>query len=115
MKFDKGVEVFNEEENTDTENIGIAVEKRTPFNEFAEEIKRTLRFYMKNNNQAFFNKFYITGGSASLPGIDNFISTTLNVKVELLDSTKNINNSIAVKNLNQYTVAIGLALRGLDI
>ena len=30
-------------------------------------------------------------------------------------TTKNINNSIAVKNLNQYTVAIGLALRGLDI
>ena len=115
MKFDKGVEVFNEEESTDTENIGIAVEKRTPFNEFAEEIKRTLRFYMKNNNQAFFNKFYITGGSASLPGIDNFIATTLNVKVELLDPTKNINNSITVKNLNQYTVAIGLALRGLDI
>ena len=70
---------------------------------------------MKNNNQAFFNKFYITGGSAALPGLDNFIATTLNVNVEVLDPVKNITNSTKVKNLNQYTTAIGLALRGLDI
>ena len=115
MKFDKGIEVFNDEVKPETENIGISVEKRTPFNEFSEEIKRTLRFYMKNNNQAFFNKFYITGGSAALPGLDNFIATTLNVNVELLDPVKNITNSTKVKNLNQYTTAIGLALRGLNI
>ena len=115
MKFDKGIEVFNDEVKSETENIGISVEKRTPFNELSEEIKRTLRFYMKNNNQAFFNKFYITGGSAALPGLDNFIATTLNVNVEVLNPVKNITNSTKVKNLNQYTTAIGLALRGLDI
>ena len=112
MKFKKGIEVFNDD--SEEENVGISVEKRTPFNEFSEEIKRTLRFYMKNNNQAFFNKFYLTGGSSNLPGLDNFIATTLNVNVEVLDPIKNINNEITVNNLNQYTTAIGLALRGLD-
>jgi len=113
MKFDKGIEVFNDEAKE--EDIGISVEKRTPFNEFSEEIKRTLRFYMKNNNQAFFNKFYITGGSSKLLGLDNFIATTLNVNVEVLNPIKNIKNKIKVNNLNQYTTAIGLALRGLNI
>ena len=70
---------------------------------------------MKNNNQAFFNNFYITGGSSNIAGLDSFISTTLNVKAEILNPIKNINNDIAESNLNQYTTAIGLALRGLDI
>ena len=115
MKFDKGIEVFNDDIVPEKEEVGISVEKRTPYNEFSEEIKRTLRFYMKNNSQAFFNNFYITGGSSILPGLDNFISTTLNVNVEILNPIKNITNKTKVKNLNQYTTAIGLALRGLDI
>ena len=115
MKFEKGINVFDTEQESETENMGISVEKRTPFNEFSEEIKRTLRFYMKNNNQAFFNNFYITGGSSNLPGLSDFIASTLNVNVEVLDPIKNINNSIKVDDLNQYTTAIGLALRGLDI
>ena len=44
MKFDKGIEVFNDDANPETENIGISVEKRTPFNEFSEEIKRLSNF-----------------------------------------------------------------------
>ena len=115
MKFEKGINVFDEEDEAKTDNIGISVEKRTPFNEFSEEIKRTLRFYMKNNNQAFFNNFYITGGSSNIKGIDDFISTTLNVNAKILNPIEKISNDIAEDNLNQYTTAIGLALRGLDI
>jgi len=119
MKFKKGVEVFSESkensENDNTDDIGISIEKRTPFNDFSEDIKRTLRFYIKNNSQAFFNKFYITGGSSILPGLDSFIASTLNVEVETLNPIKNITNSISVDNINQFSTAIGLAIRGLDI
>ena len=62
MKLEKGTKVFEEESSEDTTSIGISVEKRTPFNDFAEEIKRTLRFYMKNNNQAFLTIFILRGG-----------------------------------------------------
>ena len=114
MKFNKGIEVFNDVTESETENIGISVAKRTPFNEFAEEIKRTLRFYMKNNNQAFFNHFYITGGSAGILGINDFIASALNVKVSTFNPLEKISNEIEIDNPNQYTV-LGLALRGLDI
>ena len=103
MKFEKGIDVFSDnKEATDesSENIGISIEKRTPFNEFSEDIKRTLRFYIKNNSQAFFNKFYITGGSAMLPGLKSFIASTLNVEVEILNPLKNINNNTSIENIN---------------
>ena len=118
MKFEKGIDVFSDnKEATDesSENIGISIEKRTPFNEFSEDIKRTLRFYIKNNSQAFFNKFYITGGSAMLPDLDSFIASTLNVEVEVLNPLKNINNNTSIENINQFSTAIGLAIRGLDL
>jgi len=117
MKFEKGIDVFSDnKEATDesSENIGISIEKRTPYNEFSEDIKRTLRFYIKNNSQAFFNKFYITGGSAMLPGLKSFIASTLNVEVEILNPLKNINNNTSIENINQFSTAIGLAIRGLD-
>ena len=116
MKFEKGINVFSDEDQENTEDsIGLSIEKKTPFNDLAEDIKRTLRFYMKNNNKAFFNKFIITGGSSCLPDIENFIASTLNVTVEILDPFKTINNDIKVDNLNQYSTALGLALRGLEI
>ena len=119
MKFQKGVNVFSEvkkdSKETDSENIGISIEERTPFNDFSEDIKRTLRFYIKNNSQAYFNKFFITGGSSSIPGLNDFIASTLSVDVEILDPLKNINNSTSIDNINQFSTAIGLALRGLEI
>ena len=110
----------NDDENSDeaenqTANFGISVEKRTCYSELCEDIKRTLRFYMKNNNQAFFNHFYVTGGSAGIPGINDFISSSLNVKVSTFNPFQKISNDIEIKNPNQYTTALGLALRGLDL
>ena len=88
---------------------------KTCFNEFCEDIKRTLRFYMKNNSHAFFNNFYITGGSSNIPGINEFIASALNVKVSTFDPLQKISNDIQIDNPNQYSSVIGLALRGLDI
>ena len=102
------------EEETNTVMSGIMIEEKTIFNELVEEIRKTLRFYMKNNNNSFFNTFYLLGGSCLLPGLDQFIADNLNVKVELLDPFKKIKNSKKLKNPNEFSVALGLALRGLE-
>jgi len=123
IKAEKGVDAFTKDNSVDSDesdtstdtNFGISVEKRTCFNELCEDIKRTLRFYMKNNHQAFFNNFYITGGSAKIPGINDFIASALNVKVSTFDPLQKISNDIEIDNPNQYTAVLGLALRGLDI
>ena len=68
---------------------------------------------MKSNNQSFFNTFYISGGCANIPGLKEFITSNLNVKIEELDIFKNIENDFDIKNPEQYSLAIGLAIRGL--
>ena len=120
LKFEKGINAFIEKNGENPEeslesNVSISIEKKTCFNEFCEDIKRTLRFYMKNNSHAFFNNFYITGGSSNIPGINEFIASVLDVKVLTFDPLQKISNDIQIDNPNQYSAAIGLALRGLDI
>ena len=122
-KIKEGINVLNDapinnETNEDSENeptnSGIMIEERTIFNDLVEEIRKTLRFYMKNNNNSFFNTFYILGGSSNMPGLNEFIINNLNVKVEFLDPMKNISNDIKIENPLKYSIALGLALRGLQ-
>ncbi len=115
LKEKKGVNAFESKPEEETEeNIGIAIEKKTIFNELVEEIRKTLRFYMKKNSQSFFNTFYLSGGCATIPGLKEFIGSNLNLKVELFDPLKNINNDIEIENPTQYTLALGLAIRNLE-
>ena len=115
IKETKGINAFDQKNNNQEENnSGIAIEKKTIFNDLIDEIRKTLRFYLKKNNQSFFNTFYLCGGCANIPGLKDFISSNLNLKIELFDLFKNINNETEVENPLQYTLAIGLALRGLE-
>ena len=112
-KNDKGINVFDINNDSNNTENNISIEKRTVFNDLIEEIRKTLRFYMKSNNQSFFNTFYISGGCANIPGLKEFITSNLNVKIEELDIFKNIENGFDIKNPEQYSLAIGLAIRGL--
>ena len=122
-KITEGIDSLNNSPDTKDEadeNVsepttpGIMIEERTIFNDFVEEIRKTLRFYMKNNNNSFFNTFYVLGGSSKLPGLNEFIANNLNVKVEQLDPLKKISNDIKIDNPLKYSIALGLALRGLQ-
>jgi len=109
-----GINAFDNDRDNDPKAEGISIEKRTIFNDFVEEIRKTLRFYMKNNNQSFFNGFYLTGGCSTIPGLNDFIASNLNVTIVEFDCFKNIENKFDIENPNQYALALGLALRGLE-
>ena len=113
-KNELGINAFNQEDESSKEDGSISIEKRTVFNDLIEEIRKTLRFYMKSNNQSFFNTFYLFGGCANTPGLKDFISSNLNVKIEDFDPFQNLSNVDSIENPNQYAIAIGLALRGLE-
>ena len=92
---------------------GISVEQRTILNDLVDEVRKTLRFYMKNNSQAFFNQFYLSGGCSKMIGLDSFIAEALNVKVDILNPLNKIDCDKTIDNPAEFSVAIGLALRGL--
>lgn len=110
-KHKKGINVFDSD--TDNNEQSISVEKRTILNDLVDEIRKTLRFYMKSNSQAFFNQFYLSGGCSKMPGFDSFVSDSLNVKVEFLNPMNKIDYEKSLDNPSEYSIAIGLALRGL--
>ena len=110
-KHKKGINVFDSD--TDNNEQTISVEKRTILNDLVDEIRKTLRFYMKSNSQAFFNQFYLSGGCSKMPGFDSFVADSLNVKVEFLNPMNKIDYEQSLDNPSEYSIAIGLALRGL--
>ena len=113
LKIEKGVSILESPSTPEESGFSIQVSEKTIFTNFVEEIRKSLRYYMKSSPDAFFNKIYLTGGSSSLLGLKEFISTNLNSNVELLDPFENITLSEPVDNPYQYSVAVGCALRGL--
>ena len=113
-KNDLGINAFDKENVSEDEDSGISIEQRTIFNDFIEEVRKTLRFYMKNNNQSFFNSFFLTGGCANLPGLSDFIASNLNVTIKDFNAFNNIKTDSSIKNPNQFALALGLALRGFE-
>lgn len=107
-----GIESLNENDiniEANEDPLAIKVEKKTIQSNLVEELRKTLRYYMKSSNQAFFNKFYLTGGGAYIPGLEEYIKRELNVDLErfnpLLDLLDNSEDSDS-----KYSTALGLVL-----
>lgn len=118
LKIENGISQLHSGVETATDSgessFSIAVADRSIFDDFVEELRRSLRYYAKQTNQSFFQKILLTGGSANLPGLAQFISEKLNVPVELYNPTLQLQSEeiSTMSNPWKYSVAIGLALRG---
>ena len=113
LKIEKGINILESQSTPEESGFSIQVSEKTIFTNFVEEIRKSLRYYMKSSPDAFFNKIYLTGGSANLLGLKDFISTNLNSNVELLDPFEKIKLNESLENPYQYSVAVGCALRGI--
>ncbi|HBR86914.1 MAG TPA: hypothetical protein DEA65_03635, partial [Candidatus Marinimicrobia bacterium] len=81
---------------------------------FVEDIRRSLRYYAKTTNQSFFTHLYLTGGGSATEGLAELIQGKLNLEVSVFNPMKSLEgyNENSVVNPAQYSVAVGLALRG---
>lgn len=109
-----GVSAVSSETKDAEGNPGVAVADRTIFDNFVEDIRRSLRYYAKSTGQSFFVKLYLAGGGANTPELSRMIRSKLNLEVDLFNPFEAIKtpNDLDVSNPYQYAVAIGLALRG---
>ncbi len=116
MKLTKGINSIHSEdssENRAEDTFSIQVAEKSVCTQFVDELRKTLRYYIKTSNQAYFNKLYLTGGSASFIGLKEFIAEHLNVDIEILNPLTGMNVNQDVENPSQYAIAVGLGLRGL--
>lgn len=111
LKLEKGVDALTA--NTGTDNAdGIKVDQQTILNSLCDELRKTLRYYMKSNPQAKFNTFHFCGGSSQMSGLKDFISSTLRIELNNINPFEKITQNQAVEDPEIFAIVAGMALRG---
>lgn len=79
----------------------------------AMEVKRSLRFYVKEAGNSDFKKVLLIGGSAKLIGLDEYLKENLNIDTEIYDPFYNLEMPEKFKSKKdpQLALALGLAMR----
>jgi len=91
----------------------------TTVEEIAVEIRRSFDYYKAQHREPIIHRVILTGGTAKLKDIEVLLSNELSVDVEVGDPSYGIlrdmdTEELFEENLQEYGVAIGLALRGCD-
>jgi type IV pilus assembly protein PilM len=91
----------------------LDISEKTAQEQIALEVKRSLRFYVKEAGNSDFRKILLTGGSAKVKGLPEFIQEQLNIPTEIYDPFTNIEMPEKFKDKQdpQIALALGLAMR----
>jgi len=102
-----------ETEKEDEAKITLDISEKTAGEQIALEVKRSLRFYVKEAGNSDFRKILLVGGSAKIPGLPEYIHEQLNIPTEVFNPFANIEVSDRFKNSQdpQLALAVGLAMR----
>lgn len=78
-----------------------------------DEIRRSIRFYVKEAGNSDFRKIYLMGGTAKLKGLPEYIESKLNVPTASYNPFSSIEMPDKFKNSQdpQLCLALGLAMR----
>ncbi len=79
----------------------------------AEEIRRSLRFYVKEAGNSDFRRIYLMGGTAKLKGLPEFVQDKVNIPTEIYMPFINIEMPEKFQDRKdpQLALAVGLAMR----
>ncbi len=103
-------------ENTSEENDAFSLEaaEKTIISSLVDEVRKSLRYYVKSNNgNSNFKRFFISGGYSTLSGLKEKFQDELRLETEILNPFHNISSDIKIDQPSKYSIAVGLALRGL--
>jgi type IV pilus assembly protein PilM len=113
-KFEAGVGALKKKTGAKSDAMfSLDVSEKTVIEQLALELKRSIRFYVKEAGTSDFRKVYLMGGTAKLIGLPEFLEKELNIPVEIFTAYDNIQLTGEFKNNPdpQFAVAIGLAMR----
>ena len=91
---------------------------KTTVEELASEIRRSFDYFKAQSREPLIHRIILSGGSSNLKSFNTYISNELGVDVFMGNPLEGIavtapDPDELYDNLQQYTVAIGLALRGV--
>jgi len=111
LQVEKGMQAFDLDENNEEEN-SIKISQRNIISELSDEIRKTLRYYMKSKAGVSYNKFYISGGLSKMSGLIDSLNTSLQVEFNILNPFIKFPDFENQDKNQNYVVSVGLALRG---
>jgi len=96
-----------------TSILALDITEKNTVELITQEVKRSLRFYVKEAGNSDFRKILLVGGSANLKGLPEYITEQLQVPTEVFNPFRNLEDSNRPGTTNdpQFAVALGLALR----
>jgi len=98
----------------DSDSFSLEVAEKTIFSSLIDETRKSLRYYVKSNNgNSNFKRFFLSGGFAEISGLKEKISKELRIETEILNPFNKIETDVKIENSPKYSIAVGLALRGL--
>ena len=100
---------FDKDDNS-KDSASIQIMQRSIVSELSDEIRKTLRYYMKSKTGISYNNFYISGGSSNMIGLKESLNRILNIEFSALDPFQKIKLSREIKNTSSYAVLIGSVL-----
>lgn len=108
-KCKQGVIAFHSGSGDDA---SLALQQRTALEDFIDEIRRTLRYYVKESGRTDFGRILLTGGGASLQGLDAVLTEKFNVPVQVWNPLAEIEGGQEMARFGpQFAQCVGLALR----
>ena len=110
-KIKEGTNIFNAD-TSENQSESIQISHKNVISELSDEIRKTLRYYMKSKVGLSFDKFYISGGTSKMSGLIDSLNETLSVKFNILDPFVKFPEFKNKDNSQNYAVSLGLALRG---
>ena len=111
-KFEYGLQAPAQETNTISLSTLDISDKPTE-ETIALEVKRSLRYYVKEAGNSDFRKILLTGGTAKLKGLREYIEENVNIPCEIYDPFYNLEMPEKFKDKRdpQLSLALGLAMR----
>lgn len=108
----KSLSLENQNETNDAFSLEVA--EKTIISTMIDEVRKSLRYYVKSNNgDSNFKRLFISGGYSNLNGLKEMFEDELKLETELLNPFNNISSDMKIDHPSRYSVAVGLALRGL--
>jgi type IV pilus assembly protein PilM len=105
--------VKEEKEGESSSLLALNIAEKSTAEQIVMEVKRSLRFYVKEAGNSDFRKILLTGGSAKVKGLPLYVEENLNIPVEIYNpfSSLEMPEKFKDKQDPQLALALGLAMR----
>jgi type IV pilus assembly protein PilM len=111
-KFEHGIK--KETVSTEKESLlSLDIAQKSVEEQLAQEVKRSLRFYVKEAGNSDFRKILLMGGTANLKGLPEYLQENLNIPVEIFNPFTSLEMPEKFRDSQdpQLALALGMAMR----